>query len=45
MMTTSKYFKSSSRTGHDDWCFLPSMLSGTLGMIIGLAIAFQLGWV
>jgi hypothetical protein len=45
MMTTSKYFKSSSRTGHDDWCFLPSMLSGTVGMIIGLAIASVFGWV
>ncbi|MBE9170863.1 hypothetical protein IQ238_26240 [Pleurocapsales cyanobacterium LEGE 06147] len=45
MMTTSKYCQTSSRIGHDDWCFLPSMLSGTLGIIIGLVIAFQLGWV
>jgi hypothetical protein len=28
-----------------DWYFIPTTLSGTAGVIIGLAIAYNLGWV
>ncbi len=43
MMTTSKYFKTSTQR-HSDWYFLPSMFSGTAGIVIGLAIASVFGW-
>ncbi|WP_256380652.1 hypothetical protein [Pleurocapsa sp. PCC 7319] len=44
MMKTSIQFKS-SRKRRSDWYFLPSMFSGTAGIIIGLAIASVVGWV
>jgi hypothetical protein len=44
MMTTSKHFKASVQN-HSDWYFLPSMFSGTAGIIIGLAVGSILGWV
>ena len=43
-MRTAKYFKTSTKL-HSDWYFLPSMFSGTLGVIIGLTIASIFGWV
>ena len=44
MMTTSPYTRRSTQH-HSDWDFLPSMFSGTAGIIIGLGIASLLGWV
>jgi hypothetical protein len=43
-MISAKHFPTSSHK-YSDWYFLPSMLSGTAGIIIGLAIASVLGWV
>ncbi|MBE9167814.1 hypothetical protein IQ238_09880 [Pleurocapsales cyanobacterium LEGE 06147] len=45
MITTSRHFKTSSRISYSNWYFLPSILSGMAGIIIGFAIACQLGWV
>ena len=44
MMTTSKHAYAFTEH-YSDWYFLPSMFSGTAGIIIGLAIASFLGWV
>ncbi len=44
MMTTSQHTHASTQH-HSDWYFLPSMFSGTAGIIIGLGIASILGWV
>ncbi len=44
MMTIAKHLKTNTQY-HSDWYFLPSMFSGTLGIIIGLAIASVFGWV
>ena len=44
MMTTSKHAHASTQH-HSDWYFLPSMFSGTAGIMIGLAIASIFGWV
>jgi hypothetical protein len=43
-MINTKHFPTSIHKNYD-WYFLPSMLSGTAGIIIGLAIASVLGWV
>ena len=45
MMVTIKSQRASTKTSHSTWDFLPPMLSGVGGMIIGWAIAFTLGWV
>ena len=44
MITTSKDHHASTQH-HSDWYFLPSMFSGTAGIIIGLVIAAIFGWV
>ena len=44
MMTTYQHTQASTQH-HSDWYFLPSMFSGTAGIIIGLGIASILGWV
>ena len=44
MMKTSQYFKAISQN-KSDWNFVPPMLSGTTGIIIGLVIASVIGWV
>jgi hypothetical protein len=33
------------RKSHSDWSFIPSILAGTTGVVIGLVIANFLGWV
>ena len=43
MMITKNF--ATSITQNSDWYFLPSMFSGTAGIIIGLVIASVLGWV
>lgn len=43
-MISTKHFPTSIQK-NSDWYFLPSMFSGTAGIIIGLAIASILGWV
>jgi hypothetical protein len=35
----------STKLKKSDWYFIPTTLSGTAGIIIGLAIANFLGWV
>ena len=45
MIATIKSRQTSTKTSHSNWDFLPTMLSGAGGMIIGWAIAFTLGWV
>ncbi len=45
MIATIKSQQNSAKIRHSDWDFLPKMLSGTAGMIIGWAIALILGWV
>ena len=44
MIATIKSNQASLRLSHADWSFLPNMLSGMGGIIIGWAIAFMLGW-
>lgn len=43
-MNTSKQFKATTKY-RSDWYFLPSIFSGTAGIIIGLAIASVVAWV
>ncbi len=44
MVTTAQHNHGSTQH-HSDWYFLPSMFSGTAGIIIGLVIASLVGWV
>ena len=45
MIAIIKSNQTSSHINHADWSFLPNMLSGVGGIIIGWAIAFILGWI
>ena len=45
MFTTVKSRQTASPMAHSDWDFLSHMFSGTVGIIIGWAIALGLGWV
>ena len=45
MIATIKSQPNSAKNRHSDWGFLPQMLSGTAGIIIGWAIALIIGWI
>ncbi|MDJ0636546.1 MAG: hypothetical protein QNJ34_25435 [Xenococcaceae cyanobacterium MO_188.B29] len=45
MITNIKSNQTFAQINHSDWAFLPNMLSGTAGIILGYAIAFLLGWI
>ena len=45
MITNIKSNQAFSQINYSDWAFLPNMLSGTAGIILGYAIASMLGWI
>ncbi len=45
MITNIQSLTVTSKTNQSDWYFVPTMLNGTLGILIGLAIANILNWI
>ena len=45
MITNIKSNQACSQINHSDWAFLPNMLSGTAGIILGYVLASMLGWI
>ena len=45
MITTTQSLTVTPKINQSDWYFLPTMLNGTLGIMIGIAIANCLHWI
>ncbi len=45
MITRTQSLTVTSTINQSDWYFVPTMLNGILGIIIGLAIANFLNWI